>query len=227
MTKRETDPIEEAERDAAMARDVIAGLHEQRREIEQAGPARQSEMAALSYRALAEGDKAASARLQTLHREAAEDGSRLAAVDMAIAEGERRLAHAEQRINAAAERQRIDQVLAHAERLEQLTGKIDGMVAELVAVVGAVTATHREIVRLGAENPTTLTLHSFLARAFNSGTLGSPLNSEFIAGPARVTFAGLGQNWRRLYQVWGQRQLAVIGGAEPAEAVELEQEAAE
>jgi hypothetical protein len=60
-----------------------------------------------------------------------------------------------------------------------------------------------------------------LQRAFETATIGSPLNREFIAGPARVTFAGIGTNWAQMYQSWAKTRLRALG----EEPVEIDQAA--
>jgi hypothetical protein len=82
------DAIADAEHAVMVARDVVAGLVERRRAVEQA---RQAELDRISYLALVGNNKAAQTRLAEIYALAGRHGSELAAIDAATAEAKRGL----------------------------------------------------------------------------------------------------------------------------------------
>jgi hypothetical protein len=217
------------QRELEAARETVGRLVEQRHTLEQEGPKREAELAEISYSALVEGNPVAKKRLAELHRLAATEASEIAAVDAAIAEGRRRLAAVEQRVRQADERHRVKEVLRHADRLSDHGARMDALASELAEVCALFQAEQRAIVRLGVEQPSAETLNIFLRRALLTATRGTALQTEFLAGNQRITFAELGAAWSRNYADYGKRQLRFLGddGAEAelehdGEAAELE-----
>ena len=199
------------QRELDAARATVGDLMGARHQLEQLAQAREAELADISYAALVEGNAAAKKRLAELHHQAATEASEIAACDAALAEARRRYTAVEQKVRGAAERQRVDAVLAHADQFAAHGAELDAFMEQLVRTVGAFAASRRAIVKLGVETPTALTLEAFVKRCFNTATRGTAVNFEFISGNLRMNFSELGGAWKKLYSGWAKAQLRALG----------------
>jgi hypothetical protein len=199
--------IADAEREVMLAKDVVAGLIEQRRAIEQTAPARQAEMDSISYAALVEHNKAAQSRLAEIHVLAGRHSSELAAIDAATAEARQRLAEALARVEREAERDNAREVLRHFEDLKANLLEVDEAAKMLAVAYERAEVSHRAILRAGCEKIGHQTFWALVQKSVKWTLRPLPAIGEFQAPNSRVEMGKMVDSWGKTYTGWAAPRL--------------------
>src|SRR5579863_9993190 len=202
------------------ARQIVAELEQQLEALDDSGPQHEAAISECSYAALVLKEPAAIKKLAALHKEAGEEASKRSAIEAAIREAQRRVAHVEERVRRLGQRQAATLVMACCDRFMATAARLDNAARELGAAAEQLATEFRDIQRLGISHPGPGAFTVFGKRALATLLMNTPLATDHVLAREQVTFTEFGAEWT---QGWRQHSQTRIAGNKDDAPAPLEQ----